>query len=481
MESDNPKDEMLIRQVKSAIAGHDFKRARKVLEHYLYEETGSPRIWEFYGNVLKKLGKLSKARDAFLRRDELRRDDFAFEPVADEYLNANDLDYLDSQQLSYTHEQYIYGMEEKATPTSKCESPYLVNEHSPTSPISSDNASISQGLNSSKIASQHCGERPIEDDILDKFPAVAFEVNNEIIFEDYLNVDAGSAVNNVVSTERLSKDNEYLDIYDVTIDPTAELLLDEIIDLNDTYFIDPDDLIENEVESADLYSEDYITIEQRAVQLAAAFIARHNWPYSTLDLLTHIFSVKSYGAVVKFLNFYADEGMQPEVLRAAKFLRDVWKQLSKYWINFYRNGDSDASYSNFSWAQSLRFVTIISQCQNGLSDDEVLLENLDRIYDRWFHSQALRLTYRSFAKYINATLDQLEKDGALYEYDDGFGSMNAARELDFSDIGDVDFYDQELIRELELYGYSIERSEFRNMRLCQDVIYDDEFFNQHRN
>ncbi len=62
MESDNPKNEMLIRQVKSAIAGHDFKRDRKVLEQYLYEETGTPRIWEFYGNILKKLGKLDKAR-----------------------------------------------------------------------------------------------------------------------------------------------------------------------------------------------------------------------------------------------------------------------------------------------------------------------------------------------------------------------------------------------------------------------------------
>lgn len=76
-------------------------------------------------------------------------------------------------------------------------------------------------------------------------------------------------------------------------------------------------------------------------------------------------------------------------------------------------------------------MTIVSQCQNGLSDDDVFLENLDSIYDRWFNSQSLRRSYRAFAKYLNATLDQLEKDDVLYEYEAGFGSMCTARELDF--------------------------------------------------
>ncbi|WP_345860160.1 hypothetical protein [Shewanella algae] len=476
MDGNNLKDEMLIRQVKSAIAGHDFKRARKVLEHYLYEETGTPRIWEFYGNVLKKLGKLDKARDAFLRRDELRRDDFVFEPIADEYIDVTDLDYLDSQQVNYTHEQYVYGMEEQSAPTVKREHYEQITEQPPTSSVPANNVLISQELDSSEVVSPHSGEQQVEDDVQDEISTVA-----EVVVDDSAEITPNSVVNDVITTDTFSEVTGLSDIYDAEIDPAAELLLDEVIGLNDTYFIDPDDLIENEVESAVVYSEDQITIEQRAVQLAAAFIARHNWPISTLDLLTHIFSVKSYGAVVKFLNFYADAGMQPDVLRAAKFLRDAWHQLSKYWINFYRNGDSDASYSNFSWAQSLRFVTIISQCQNGLSDDDVLLENLDSIYDRWFNSPSLRRSYRAFAKYLNATLDQLEKNDVLYEYEAGFGSMSTARELNFSDIGDVDFDDQELIRELELYGYSIERSEFRSMRFCQDVIYDYEYYQLNRN
>lgn len=481
MESGNPKDEMLIRQVKSAIAGHDFKRARKVLEYYLYEETGTPRIWEFYGNILKKLGKLDKARDAFLRRDELRRDDFVFEPTVDEYIHAADLDYLDNQQLNYTHDQYVYGMEEQVAPIFSSEHSSLVNEQPHTSSIYVNNGSIPQEANTSDAVSLHFGEQPVEDDIKDEISTVTFEVNDEVTFNDCAEIDAGSAVDDVITIDMCSDADRYSDIYDVATDPAAELLLDEVIGVNDNYFIDPDDLIESEAESADFYAEDHITIEQRAVQLAAAFIARHNWPHSTLDLLTDIFSVKSYGAVVKFLNFYADAGMQPEVLRSAKFLRDTWQQLSKYWINLYRNGESDANYSNFSWAQSLRFVTIVSQCQNGLSDDDVFLENLDSIYDRWFNSQSLRRSYRAFAKYLNATLDQLEKDDVLYEYEAGFGSMCTARELDFSDIGDIDFNDQELIRELELYGYSIERSEFRNMRFCQDVIYDDEYYQLNRN
>lgn len=476
MDGNNLKDEMLIRQVKSAIAGHDFKRARKVLEHYLYEETGTPRIWEFYGNVLKKLGKRDKARDAFLRRDELRRDDFVFEPITDEYIDVTDFDYLDSQQVNYTHEQYVYGMEEQSSPTVKREHYEQITEQPSTSSVPANNVLISQELDSSEVVSPHSGEQLVEDDTQDEISTVA-----EVVDDDSAEITPDSVVNDVITTASFSEVNGLSDIYEAETDPAAELLLDEVIGLNDTYFIDPDDLIENEVESSDLYSEDQITIEQRAVQLAAAFIARHNWPISTLDLLTHIFSVKSYGAVVKFLNFYADAGMQPDVLRAAKFLRDAWHQLSKYWINFYRNGDSDASYSNFSWAQSLRFVTIISQCQNGLSDDDVLLENLENIYDRWFNSPSLRRSYRAFAKYLNATLDQLEKDDVLYEYEAGFGSMGAARELDFSDIGDIDFNDQELIQKLEFYGYSIERSEFRNMRFCQDVIYDDEYYQLNRN
>lgn len=324
MESDNPKNEMLIRQVKSAIAGHDFKRARKVLEQYLYEETGTPRIWEFYGNILKKLGKLDKARDAFLRRDELRRDNFIFEPIVDEYIHIADLDYLDNQQLNYTHDQYFYGMEEQAVPIFSSESSDLVTEQPHTSSIYVNNGSIQQETNTSDALSPHCGEQPVEDDIQNEISTVTFEVNDEVTFDDCAEIDAGSAENDVVTIDMCSDADRYSDIYDVTTDPAAELLLDEIIGLNDTYFIDPDDLIESEAESADFYAEDHITIEQRAVQLAAAFIARHNWPHSTLDLLTDIFSVKSYGAVVKFLNFYADAGMQPEVLRSAKFLRDAW-------------------------------------------------------------------------------------------------------------------------------------------------------------
>jgi hypothetical protein len=77
MESTKLTEEMLFRQVKSAIAGHDFKAARKKLELHLDDAQDNPRIWELYGNVLKKLGKTDKARTAFLHRDELRRDDLA--------------------------------------------------------------------------------------------------------------------------------------------------------------------------------------------------------------------------------------------------------------------------------------------------------------------------------------------------------------------------------------------------------------------
>ena len=264
MESGNPKDEMLIRQVKSAIAGHDFKRARKVLEYYLYEETGTPRIWEFYGNILKKLGKLDKARDAFLRRDELRRDDFVFEPTVDEYIHAADLDYLDNQQLNYKHDQYVYGMEEQVAPIFSSEHSSLVNEQPHTSSIYVNNGSIPQEANTSDAVSLHFGEQPVEDDIKDEISTVTFEVNDEVTFNDCAEIDAGSAVDDVITIDMCSDADRYSDIYDVATDPAAELLLDEVIGVNDNYFIDPDDLIESEAESADFYAEDHITIEQRA-------------------------------------------------------------------------------------------------------------------------------------------------------------------------------------------------------------------------
>jgi hypothetical protein len=465
MESKNLTDEMLFRQVKSAIAGHNFKLARKTLEQHLDDAQDNPRIWELYGNVLKKLGKTDKARAAFLRRDELRRDDLAFERLADDYVGDVDLEYLDDHQQFFTHEQYVYGMEDSACNNTEKRSIYQGGKFGSVLSLD-DKLSDSQVSKSDELPSPLGVEKSFPD-FQRETVSVDTSAGEEIISENIIEEEVHVL--------------PYVDFWDSTTAITASDQSDLSIFADDAYSFDPDELIEDSCSEDDAFSiTERITIEQRALQLAAAFINRHDWSNNTLDMLINIFSVKAYGPVVKFLNHYADAGMRPDELKLAKNMRDAWQQLPKYWITFYRNGESAASYYNFSWSQSLRFVTLISHCQNGTLDEDILLENLEIMYDRWFNSASLSKSYRSFSKYINAAMDQIEEDGLLFEYQAGFGSLREARDLHFSDLGDIDLFDQQLVSDLEFYGYSLDRSEFRPIRVCEDVIYDYAHYNQHR-
>lgn len=492
MDGEKLNDELLFRQVKSAIAGHNFKQARKILEQHLDDSYTTPRIWELYGNVLKKLNKIDKARAAFFRRDELKRNDLAFERLADDVLNDADLDYLASHEQSFTHEQYVYGMED-AAPDGADGPPKesgrfgsilsLGQRPASKQQSSSDAFSPAEETPSNTVQQEWVQSDVLSDESSDQ-PASNVDEDGTFTKDVLPNV---LSVDEVVSNETLPiTDNDpALDAIKDFWGSTSEILASEAVesDLFDTdvYAFDPDELDSPETLNDDVISiAERVTIEQRALQLAAAFIARHDWPINYLDLLTHIFSVKAYGLVVKFLNHYAEAGMRPEELELARHLRDAWQQLPKYWISFYRNGDSAASYYNFSWSQSLRFVILVSHCQNGMLDEDILMENLETMYDRWFNSSSLRRSYRSFSKYINAAMDQIEEDGVLFEYEAGFGSLREARDLHFSDLGETDMFHKQLISDLDFYGYSLDRSEYRPMRICEDIMYDASHYNQHR-
>lgn len=574
MESRRLTDEMLFRQVKSAIAGHNFKSARKILESHLDEVQDNPRIWEMYGNVLKKLGKVDKARTAFLRRDELRRDDFIFEMLADDNVEDEDLDYLSSQQQAFTHEHYVYGMEEDLSssprahsvrPNSKFGSVLSrKNTHNESSTCDSDE-SLSTPIVEKQALDEFGNDRLVdpdpmwseasrdnfdrradadETDWLDK-PLDESDDNSErrhgkhsdseavkakstqsdvVLSHDSTLVhdsDKPSDLNGVegriaivdalleefiedgsksswsweesfetrshsddkdsdwlIAEIALPQDDDFFDFAAVEAESSQPLLS---LLADDVYAFDPDEFIDTSDLEEDIFTAgERITIEQRAEQLAAVFIHKHDWPRNTLDLLTHIFAVKAYGPVVKFLNQYAELGMQPDELRLAYTLREIWHQLPKYWLSFYRNGDSAASYYNFSWSQSLRFVALIARRQHGALDEDILVENLDRMYEKWFNSRLLRVSYKSFSIYLNATMDQIEEDEVLIENEAGFGCLGDSRELAYSDLGETDLFGYQLAEELESYGYSYDRSTYRTMRLCEEIIYDDAFYNQHR-
>lgn len=495
MDGEKFTEDVLFRQVKSAIAGHNFKQARKIIEQHLDDSHTNPRIWEMYGNVLKKLNKVDKAKAAFLRRDELKRDDLAFKRLADDYIDDADLDYLSSHEQSYTHEQYVYGMEDADHDDAAITPPETSGRFG--SVLSLGQRPSSSNSNSPEQQSPALEIEEPSNSALEEFvhtDILSDEDNNQIAVDVSENVvQLDEALSNIASSHEemvgellpVLEEAPPAKVDDDFWSTTSEILASASIesDLFDTdvYAFDPDELDSPETSNDDVISiTERLTIEQRAVQLAAAFIARHDWPRNCLDLLTHIFSVKAYGLVVKFLNHYAEAGMRPEELRLAKHLRESWQQLPKYWITFYRNGDSAASYYNFSWSQSLRFVMLVSHCQNGMLDEDILQENLETMYYRWFNSSSLRRSYRSFSKYINAAMDQIEEDGVLFEYEAGFGSLREARDLHFSDIGETDMFHKQLLSDLECYGYSLDRSEYRPMRICEDIMYDAAHYNQHR-
>lgn len=575
MESRKLTDEMLFRQVKSAIAGHNFKSARRILELYLDEVQDNPRIWELYGNVLKKLGKTDKAKTAFLRRDELRRDDFIFEMLADYDIKDEDLDYLTSQQHAFTHEHYVYGMEDSLSASTRAQSVSpnskfgsvlsRKNTHIKTStcdadeslstplvekqafdkfgnyrlvdpdPMCSeswiDNVDRRSDLHETDCLDNHLGESddsserrhgepsdsevvkeesaqldvlPSHDRILvhdsDK-PSDLNEVEGHIAIVDALLeeelIEVGSKSSWsweesfetrshsddmdsdwLIAEIALPQDDDFFDFAAVEAESSQPLLS---LLADDVYAFDPDEFIDTSDLEEDIFTAgERITIEQRAEQLAAVFIHKHDWPRNTLDLLTHIFAVKAYGPVVKFLNQYAELGMQPDELRLAYTLREIWHQLPKYWLSFNRNGDSGASYYNFSWSQSIRFVALIARRQHGALDEDILVENLDRMHERWFSSRLLKASYKSFSIYLNASMDQIEEDEVLIENEAGFGCLGDSRDQAYSDLGETDLFGYQLAEELESYGYSYDRSTYRSMRLCEEVIYDDAFYNRHR-
>lgn len=495
MDGEKLTDDVLFRQVKSAIAGHNFKQARKILEQHLDDSHTNPRIWELYGNVLKKLNKTDKARAAFLRRDELKRDDLAFERLADDFIDDADLDYLSNHEQSYTHEQYVYGMEDAVHDGAAITPPetngrfgsVLSLGQRPSSSNSTSPEQHNPALEIEEPANSAWGKF-VHTDILsdeDNNQTAVDVSENAVQVDEALSKIASSHEEMVEELLPVLEEASPAKVDDDFWNTTSEILASASVepDLFDTdvYAFDPDELDSPETSNDDVISiTERVTIEQRAVQLAAAFIARHDWPRNCLDLLTHIFSVKAYGLVVKFLNNYAEEGMRPEELRLARHLREAWQQLPKYWITFFVNGDSTASYSTFSWSKSLRFVTLISHFKNGILDEDVLLENLEMMYERWFNSDGLRCRYCSFFNYLDAAMDQIEEDGVLFEYEAGFGSLREARDLHFSDLGETDMFHNQLLSDLEFYGYSLDRTEYRPMRVCEDIMYDASHYNQHR-
>ena len=141
---------------------------------------------------------------------------------------------------------------------------------------------------------------------------------------------------------------------------------------------------------------------EKAKQIATEVIQTHAWGKENISLLEQVFLENGWGMARVSIEKELNQGLIPEELELALFIRQLWTENPQFWISFKhitsnRPGqETRAAYKNMSWAESLR---IIRSFNNTPSEEELQLF-IYQIYDDWYCSTALQREYKAFFKYL---------------------------------------------------------------------------------
>jgi len=203
------------------------------------------------------------------------------------------------------------------------------------------------------------------------------------------------------------------------------------------FAFDADDFDEapTRAELVEVQAEGRLTRRQRARQHAIELGQVFGWDDDGIALLTEVFDRYWWSAAKTSMRRELQAGMQPEELRLALELRELWTSHTEFSIDFSRlDGYSllqsaRSVYRNLSWPLALSLV----RSTDGHADVECIEHFLFELYDEWYTHGSLRRRLQSFNTFLYVRLgmaDQqlddwhawtFEPDGALgLESDDDF-------------------------------------------------------------
>lgn len=214
------------------------------------------------------------------------------------------------------------------------------------------------------------------------------------------------------------------------------------------YQFDPDELLaDNDSLQPETTATERITREERALQKAAEFVGKFDWPYSSLSLLKRVFYLNGWGATRVALEREAEKGLTPSELALAAHLKAIWANNEMYWIAFEKTGSFNLSHGVLSWPTALLIVRSFAELPQ-LSELEVLMEEL---FEAWYENRTLCRVHRAFARYL------------WFRFSDLRGSLPPDLWFDFlppsdlpveqySDLGSYDLLEIEKHKLLSEYG-----------------------------
>jgi hypothetical protein len=253
----------------------------------------------------------------------------------------------------------------------------------------------------------------------------------------------------------LDHDLQDLSIFEIgaEYEEDTHSVVDDFRDLEDdyaAYAFDPDEVFDGEevmaTESDDGLA-DKLSREDRALQKAAEFIAKANWPLSTLPLIQQIFVMSGWGQTRLALEREIEKGLSPDELILAAHIKVIWAENDIYWIAFDKNGSSRLSYYMLSWPTALLIVRSFESLPQ-VEEVEVFLESL---FTSWYENTTLRRAFKAFARYLWFRFANLE--GCLPASQPfNFCDPHELPAEEYSDLGLCDALEYEKNQILRAYG-----------------------------
>ena len=141
---------------------------------------------------------------------------------------------------------------------------------------------------------------------------------------------------------------------------------------------------------------------EKAKQIATEVVQTHAWGKENISLLEQVFLENGWGMARVSIEKELNQGLIPEELELALFIRQLWAENPQFWISFMhitsdRPGqETRASYKKMSWPESFRIIRSF----NNIPSEEELQLFIYQIYDDWYCSTALQRQYKAFFKYV---------------------------------------------------------------------------------
>jgi hypothetical protein len=141
---------------------------------------------------------------------------------------------------------------------------------------------------------------------------------------------------------------------------------------------------------------------EKANQIAIEVIQTYNWGKENLSLLENVFFESGWGMTRVSIERELNNGLDPEELKLAVFIRQLWAENQQYWISFIHitsnqpGQESKAVYKTMSWSESLRIIRSF----NNVPSEEDIQIFVYQLYDDWYCSTTLQRQYKAFFKYL---------------------------------------------------------------------------------